>query len=136
MQKTDEELLKTFTIKLREDNVVYIKFFQSETEEDNNGRQAELVVEQIVKAINEDMTQTYSFLIDLTKVGTIHYMSGKAKNAYMRLANFKILKKAAIVGRGLFLEVTLNLIMQAIGRGDSFKMFDNMEEAKAWLVEK
>ena len=62
-------------------------------------------------------------------------MSDKAKAAYMKLANFKILKKAAIVGRGLFLEVSLNLIMQAIGRGDSFKMFDDIKDAKAWLAE-
>lgn len=134
MQKTDEELLKGFSVK-KEGNLIVMDFFEAEPDDANNGRQAELVVERIVAAINEDMSQTYSFLIDLTKVGTIHYMSEKARTAYMRLANFKILKKAAIVGRGLFLEVTLNLIMQAIGRGDSFRMFDDMAEAKAWLEE-
>ena len=110
-------------------------FFAAENEPENNGRQAELVVEQIVKAVNEDMSQTYNFLIDLTKVGTIHYISDQAKDAYMKLANFKILKKAAIVGRSLFLEVTLNLIMQAAGRGDSFKIFDDLDSAKAWLAQ-
>ncbi len=134
MLKPDEELLKGFSVK-KEGNLILMDFFEAEPDEDNNGRQAELVVDQIVNAINQDMTQTYSFLIDLTKVGTIHYMSDKARSAYMKLANFKILKKAAIVGRGLFLEVTLNLIMQAIGRGDSFKMFDTIAEAKFWIDE-
>ena len=132
--KTDQELLKGFSVK-KEGNLIVMDFWQAEPEEDNNGRQAELAVEQIVKVVNQDMSQTYSFLVDLTKVGTVHYMSDKAKAAYMKLANFKILKKAAIVGRGLFLEVSLNLIMQAIGRGDSFKMFDDIKDAKAWLAE-
>jgi hypothetical protein len=132
--RTDEDLQKGFSVK-KEGNIIYMDFLEAPPEEEDNGRQAELVVEQIVKVINKDMSQTYSFLIDLTKVGTIHYMSDKAKKAYMKLANFKILKKAAIIGKGLFIEVTLNLIMQAIGRGDSFKMFDSREEALAWLTE-
>lgn len=134
MPKTDAELLKGFTVK-KEGNLILIDFSEAENEPENNGRQAQLVVEEIVKAVNSDMTQTYDFLIDLTKVGTIHYMSDQAKESYMKLANFKILRKAAIVGRSLFLEVTLNLIMQAVGRGDSFRLFDDMASAKAWLAE-
>lgn len=134
MPKTDSELIKGFTV-VKEGNIILMDFTAAETNMEDNGRQAELVVEQILKVINQDTTQTYNFLIDLTKVGTIHFISDKAKNAYLKLANFRILRKAAIVGRGLFLEVTLNLILQTVGRGSSFKMFDNREDARIWLKE-
>lgn len=132
--KTDEEILKTFSVR-KEENIIVMDFFDAESDPEDNGRQAELVVEQIVKVVNKDLTQTYNFLIDLTKVGTIHYISDKARDAYLHLTNLRILRKAAIVGRGLFLEVTLNLILQSVGRASSYKIFNDLEQAKTWLKE-
>lgn len=132
--KTDPELLKTFSI-TKDDNVILMDFFEAESNPDDNGRQAELVVAEIVKTVNKDLSKTYNFLVDMTKVGTIHHISDKARDAYLHLANLRILRKAAIVGRGLFLEVTLNLILQSVGRASSFKIFNDREAAKTWLKE-
>lgn len=130
--RTDEELLKTFSIKV-ENKIVYIVFFEAINEPLENAKQAKLVVDKIIEVVQKDPATHYNFLIDLTKTGTIHYISDEAKQAYMQLPKYTNFKKAAIVGKSLFLEVTINLIMQAVGRGNSFKIFEDEKEARDWL---
>lgn len=133
--KTDEELLKTFKFTMGDNNLIQIVLFGSETEEDNNGHQAELIVEQIGKIVETDPSKNYDFLIDLTTAGAIHSISAKARKAYESLSRFSNLNKSAVVGKSLFLEVTVNLIVQALGRGGNFKWFETVDEAKKWLAE-
>jgi hypothetical protein len=93
------------------------------------------VVEEIRKIVEADKNQNYNFLIDLTTSGTIHAISAKARKAYESLGQYSNINRSAVVGKSLFLEVTVNLIVQALGKGNSFKWFDNVEDAKQWLIE-
>lgn len=133
--KTDEELLKTFKFTMEDNNLIQIVLFGSENEEDNNGRQAELIVEHIGKIASVDKSKNYNFLIDLTTAGSIHSISSKAREAYQSLSKFTNLNKSAVVGKSMFLEVTANLIVQALGRGSRFKWFETIDQAKEWLAE-
>lgn len=133
--KSDQEILQTFKIELTNGSLIRIDFFQAESEEYNNGRQADLVVEGILAIINQDSNKSYNFLVDLTKMGKVSsYMSDHAKEVYTKLPQYSMLNKAAVVGKSFFLEMTVNLLMQAAGKGNSFKWFDNIEEARIWLA--
>ncbi|HSX57836.1 MAG TPA: hypothetical protein VLE47_01025 [Candidatus Saccharimonadales bacterium] len=133
MLKSDEELLKTFKIELREEGLIYLEFYTAEPEEESNGRQAELVIGEIDKILKAHPGKNFNFFVDLTKTDTITYLSPKARTAYQKLADGSNLNKAAVVGRSLTLEVTINIMMQAAGRGQSFKWFNDRASAMEWL---
>ncbi len=133
--KSDEELRKTFKIAVNDTNLIQVAIYSSESDEGDNGRQAELVVEGIGQIVGADTSKTYKFLVDLSVSGTIHSLSPKARKAYESLGRFNNIDKAAVVGKSLFLEVTVNLIVQTLGRGSNFKWFENIDEARKWLAE-
>lgn len=132
--KTDEELLKTFKVEQQALDLVYIEISESEKEEDNNARQADMIVDSILKTVGKTPNTSFKFLVDLTKIGTATYMSNHAREVYTQLPSHHLLNKAAVVGNNLFLEVSVNLLMQAAGRGQSFKWFKDVESAKKWLA--
>ena len=133
--KTDEVLRKTFEISVSDENLINIVILSSEPEDDNNGRQAQLIVEEISKIVGTQKDKTFKFLVDLSNSGAIHSISPVARKAYESLGQFNNLSKSAVVGKSLFLEVTVNLIVQTLGRGGNFKWFETVEEAKKWLAE-
>lgn len=132
--KSDEEIRKNFFLEKQGDNYIYIEFYDTETDEVGNGRQAELMVEAIMTEVNKNLNVNYKFLVDLTKAGTVTYMSPHAREVYTKLPEISALDKAAVVGNSLVIEVIVNLIMQTSGRGNSFKWFKDKEEAKKWLM--
>ncbi len=131
--KTDEEIKKNFHLEKQAEDLIFIEFFDTETDEAGNGRQAELMVEAIMKEVNKNTKINYKFLVDLTKAGTVTYMAPRAREVYAELPSFSNLDKAAVVGNSLVLEVMVNLLMQASGRASSFKWFKDIEEARKWL---
>ncbi len=131
--KTDAQLLKTFKIEKLEKNIIFVEMFGSESEDANNGRQAELVSEAIMKVVNQDPKTLYNFLVDMTLTGTVSRISPHAKEVYINLSKISNQDKAAVIGNNLMLEVSVNLLMQATGRGSSFKWFKDREEALEWL---
>lgn len=131
--KTDEELLKTFNVEQKETDLILVEVLEAQTEEENNGRQAEIMVEKIMAISKANPNKTFNFLIDLTKTGSSTYVSPRAKEVYGELARYNVFRKAAIIGRSLVLEVTVNLLLSATGRGDSVKWFGTKEEAFNWL---
>ena len=133
--KTDEQLRKTFKITVDDNNLIQIVTYSTESEDDDNGRQAELIVEGISQIVATDTSKIYKFLVDLSASGTIHPLSPKARKAYESLGRFNNIDKAAVVGKSLFLEITVNLIVQTLGRGGNFKWFENIDEARQWLAE-
>lgn len=132
--KTDEELLKTFEVEKLDNNIIFVDLLESEEQDDNNARQADLVSEAIMKVVNQDPTLRYNFLVDLTRTGTVSHISSHAKDVYLNLSKISNQDKAAVVGNNLMLEVAVNLLMQSSGRGQSFKWFKDREEAKKWLA--
>lgn len=133
--KTDEELRETYEVTVDEDNLIHIVFIVAETDTRDNGRQAELLVGDIKKIVDSHPDKVFNFLIDLTNAGSIHNISDRARKAYENLASFTTNSKAAVVGKSLFLEVTVNLIVQAVGRGQHFKWFEDVTTAREWLSE-
>lgn len=131
---SDLELSKTFKIEKISDSVIFIEILQGQSQEAENGRQADLIAEQIGEVVNQQPERSFDFLIDLTKAGSITYISPHARQVYLDLPKISKFNKAAIVGQSLLLEVTINLLMQATGRGQSFKWFKDKEEAKKWLL--
>lgn len=133
--KTKEELLETFTIE-EEPELVAVTVVEAQQEEENNGLQAELLTEELIKLIAKDPGRKLNYLIDLTPVGSLSYTSERARNAYIRLAKIeKNLRKVAIVGEGVFLKAIVNTIMGVIGKADSVKWFATKEEAREWIAE-
>lgn len=133
--KSDADLLKTFKVEKLDKNIIFVEITESEDEEENNGRQADLISSAIVTVVNQDPSSTYKFLVDLTLTGTVSYISPHAREVYTNLSKISNLERAAIVGHNLMLEVAVNILMQATGRGQSFKWFTSKEEARAWLNE-
>ncbi len=132
--KSDADLLQTFKIEKQPDGIIFIELFESESDEANNGRQAELIAEAITKVVNEHPGKPANYLVDLTLAGNVSYMSPHAREVYTNLPKVSNFNKAAIIGQSLFLEITVNLVMQATGRGHSFKWFNNRQEAREWLT--
>lgn len=131
--KTDAQLLKTFKIEKLEKNIIFVEMFGSESEDANNGRQAELVSEAIMEVVNQDPKALNNFLIDVTLTGTVSRISPHAKEVYIHLSKISNQDKVAVIGNNLMLEVAVNLLMQATGRGSSFKWFKDRNEALGWL---
>jgi len=131
---SDEELKKSFILEHLEKDLVYLELKEAIKDEAGNGRQAELIYEGIMKIVNQDQNISYNFLIDLTKISATTSLSNRAREVYMELPRHQMLNKAAIVGNNLFLEVTVNLILQSMGRGQSMKWFKDKDEAKNWLA--
>lgn len=133
--KTDQELKSSFEIKKLDKNTIFVRMLSSEGEDDNNGRQADLLSEEVMKVVNQDPKILYNFLVDLTLTGTVSHISSHAKEIYINLSKISNQDKVAVIGNNLMLEISVNLIMQATGRGQSFKWFKDIEEARRWLNE-
>lgn len=134
--KTDEELSRTFSIREIENEIALVEIFESEPEEADNGRQADLLAAAIDKFVSKDRNKSYNFLADLTKAGTATAISSHARQVYTNLPKISNFNRVAIVGQSLMLEVSINLIMQATGRSSSFKWFTSREAAINWLLNK
>ncbi len=132
--KSDEELLKTFSLKQIDNDIVLIEILESQTVEDENSRQADLLAQTIDNFVKQDREKSYNFIADLTQAGTVAYISDHARKVYTDLPKLSNFNRVAIVGQSLMLEISINLIMQATGRSQSFKWFTNREEAKNWLL--
>ena len=131
--KSDEELLKTFKVEKLDGDIISVNVTESESEEDNNGRQADLLAAAIMEVVNRAPNIAYKFLVDLTLTGTVSYISPHAREVYTHLSKTSTLDRAAIIGHNLMLEIAVNLLMQATGRSQSFKWFTGKEEALSWL---
>lgn len=132
--KTDQELRNSFEISIIDQNIIYIVITEAQPNEADNGRQAEILAEAIGEAVSHHPDISFNFLIDLTKAGSVSYISPKARQVYTDLPKISKFNKAAIIGQSLILEVTVNLLMQATGRGQSFKWFTEERQAKEWLM--
>jgi hypothetical protein len=131
--KSKEELLKTFTI-VDETDLIAITVLEAQQDEDDNGLQAELLTDELIKLIQKDPTRRLNYLIDLTRVGS--HTTERARSAYIRLAKVeKDLRKVGIVGEGFMLKAIVNTIMGVIGKSESVKWFKSLEEARSWIAE-
>ena len=91
--------------------------------------------DEIKRVIAENNLGACNYLIDMRLIGSIHYMSPEALEIYSKKMPAETkMNKAAIVGKSLILETTVNLVMQAAGRSQSFRWFNDFEEAKKWLT--
>lgn len=134
--KTDQQLREGFKVFLSENNTINVTFSTVETEADNNGRQAELVYGDIMAIQNQKPETHFNFLVDVSNIMGMNFMSSKARVVYQQLAKNPQLFKAAVVGRSLFLNVIVNSLMHAAGKELSFRWFSKMEEARRWLTQK
>lgn len=133
--KTDEEIKKSISVTFEAPNTIVEVFKEGESDREDNARQAKFLLEEIKKVIAENNLGVCNFLIDMRLLGSIHYMSPEALEIYSKkMPTETKMNRAAIVGRSLVLETTVNLVMQAAGRSQSFKWFHDFEEAKKWLA--
>lgn len=126
--------MKTFKLELLAPGLICIEINESEKKEADNSRQADLIVERILKIVDQSPNTSFKFLADLTKLGNVTYMSNHAREVYIKLQSHDMLLKVAVVGNNLLLEVSVNLLLEASGRGHSFKWFKDIDSAKKWLA--
>lgn len=129
----DGLIRKTFTVHLEGDNLVNVVFLDASTDRAQNKRQAQLIEDAIFDILNQDPGKTYKILVDITPIGGFNYISEESKEIYMNMAKLRQFQKLAVVGKNLFLEMIVNLIMQASGKDLNFKWFTEKQEALAWL---
>ena len=133
--KTDEEIKNSISVTFEAPDTIVEVFKEGENDQQDNARQAQFLFEEIKRVIAENNLGACNYLIDMRLIGSVHYISPEAMEIYSKkLPSETKMNKAAIVGQSLLLETTVNLVMQAVGRGQSFKWFNDFEEAKKWLM--
>jgi hypothetical protein len=133
MNKSDEELSKTFLVESNSDNVILVDILVPEPEEYNNGRQSDLVVEKIQQIRKENPEKVYSFLVDISKAETFSSPAAHTREVFADLAKNNPFHKAAIVGNSLLIQAAVNLLMTTTGRAGRVRWFRTREEALNWL---
>lgn len=130
--KTDKEISQAVKISVQKDILIFDHVGNLPDDDDTN-RLAELKVEEMQKILDSNPQKHYKFLVNLAPLGAMDSMPSKARKAYAQFAKNKQLDKAAIVGGNIHLKTIINFIMKLTGRGDSYKVFDNITKAKQWL---
>ena len=96
--KTDEEIKKSITVTFEPPNTVVEVFKESETERQDNARQAQFLFDEVKRVIGENNLGACNYLIDMRLIGSIHYMSPEALEIYSKkLPAETKMNKAAIV---------------------------------------
>lgn len=129
----DESIKHSFEVKKEATDLISVTFKEAFLDPDDNKRQAQLVEEDLIAIINQDPTSTFNLLVNILPIGGFSYMSPEARETYGNLAKLRHLKKTAVVGNNTFLEITVNLIMQASGKALNFRWFKDRNEALEWL---
>jgi hypothetical protein len=131
--KTDQELLETFDLTFEEPDIQILTVKASTTTKEDAIRQAQLIEKAYEKMEDEHPGISFRNLSDLRQTHSTGPMPAEARDIFMKSA--QKVRKGAIVGNNLLLEAAVNLIAQAMGKGQSIRWFKDIEEARAWLKE-
>lgn len=132
---SDDAIKNSISVTFESPNTVVEVFKEGMSDQDDNTRQAQYLLDEVKRVLAENNLGVCNFLIDMRLIGSIHYISPGAMEIYSKKMPAETkMNKAAIVGKSLILETTINLVMQTVGRSQSFKWFNDFEEAKKWLT--
>lgn len=132
---SDDTIKNSISVTFETPNTVLEVFKEGLNDRQDNARQAQYLFDEVKRVIAENNLDACNYLIDMRLIGSVHYISPEAMEIYSKkLPSETKMNKAAIVGKSLILETTVNLVMQAVGRSQSFKWFNDFEEAKKWLM--
>lgn len=129
----DESIKHSFEISQTESDLIRIVYKEGYTSPEENKRQAEVVEAAVMEIVNQDPSKNHDLLLDITNLNGINYISPEAREIYGGMTKLQQLRKAAVVGSNTFLEIVVNLMMQASGKAANFKWFKNRTEAEDWL---
>lgn len=129
---TDEEILKTFKVS-NEGNNIRVKFFEDISDKKANVRVAELVCEQVYKILDKNTNQKFYIIMDLLDLGNSGTSTRKARETYAKIINRDQIDKIAVIGGSVVMKTIANFIMYLTNKKNSFRFFENNEDAKKWL---
>ncbi len=133
---TDKQIKDSFEFIIDnkiDNNFMELRFLADEHDEDNSVRQAELIEEEALKIFKKNPDKKYNTLVNLTPLGRVSYLPGKARDIYKRITAHPQVGKVALVGGDIFIQIIVNFIMQVSGKKEAIKEFASLEEARAWL---
>ena len=131
--KSDKQLLTSFKYSIDENNIITLEFLEAELETKNSIRQAELVVEGLVKLLEEAPDKNYNLLIDITIIRVFAQMPARTKEIYSKSPIFKRMGKTAVISSSLFMKILTSAISLTSGKYETTKSFNSREEALDWL---
>ena len=115
---------------INDDDIIEIKVVGDQTVRSvaEMGKQTELLIGNFRRS-----SKPVVILDDLTAIGSV---TPDARSMVVELGKKLDYDRLAFLGKSGILRFGSNLILQAMGRGDKLKYFDNREKAVAWLLKK
>lgn len=129
---TDEEILKTFDVKVV-DNNIYGKFFKNISDRKANVRVAELFCNQIYNILNQHKERKYNLIMDLLDLGNQGTSTRKARETYAKIMEHSEIEKVAVVGGSVVMKTIANFIMYLTEKKEYFRFFESKEDALKWI---
>jgi len=131
--KTDAEIQKTFKVFLGKDDILEAVFLERQTDHQDELRQAQLMLGELLDYFKTNPNEKFNFLIDLSPMGKSSYVMGRNARSYYKenLMPEKI-KKMAIITESAVIKTLITFVLMAI-RQKNISFFTSKEEALAWI---
>ncbi len=133
--RSDEELKKTFDLKFEPPDYQHLKIFSATETKEDGIRQAQLIAEAYDELLAAHPNMTFRGLTDLTDISTFTPVPAEVRDIFSKMQSAKFTRKAAVIGHNILLEAAVNLIIQAMGKGQNVRWFTDIDKGKEWLDE-
>src|SRR3990172_6664447 len=130
--KSDQELLKTFSMTLNE-GIVDLTFLTEEKNPEDNTQRLQLVLESISNVFKENQDKKFKLLVDLKPIGSGSYVSNQTQELYSKSQVFRQFTKIAVVTPSILMKVFVHFVTEATGKSGFTQIFENKEDALEWL---
>ena len=116
-----------------QDDSIIIDFLTETSGNEDNARQAKLLKQDLDKILDENKSKKYNLLVDITLLKTDYTLPSESRKIYSRIAKSKQIRKIAVSGKGILIKTVVSFIVNVSGKKDTFKWFENREEAIKWF---
>jgi hypothetical protein len=131
----DRELQRAYEVFVDDDGIINLVSLEMVGELESNTRLAELILQDVVRILDDDPNKNYAMIVNLLPLGTTGYASSKARKIYLQIASHDQIRRFAVVGGSVFARTMTGFIIRAAGKGRSMRWLAGLEEAVEWLKE-
>jgi hypothetical protein len=132
MKLSDKQITSAYEI-LSEGRISQILFLKDIADSDDDYKLAQFIQRDILIILNKHADEKTDLVIDLSALSKNHRISRKARKVYLEMLNYPQCGRLAFVGPNIFLKVMIVFLIKAGGVEARAKMFNNRNEAIAWL---
>jgi len=128
-----DNLKYTFEVYANKEDILIARFKQLITGPEENAKQAELVVAELISIVRQSPGKKFNVLIDLMPLKEASYISDRTREIYIQAMKDEQLRKLAVIGESSAYREVLNFLIATIKGDSKIRWFTDVKKAIGWL---